>query len=113
MTESCTIEQDLCPVTVGDTVPFDFEFTFPDGTPINISGQKLTFMVSVNPDYDPITITQETIFPAGSNDGLGSMKVLPETTSKLMRGGCYFFKFVLTDGPSDIFTVGSGKWKAE
>lgn len=113
MTEACTADQDLCPVTVGDTVPFDFTFTYPDGTAIDISGQKLIFMVSPNPDYDPLTVTQETTFPAGSSLGLGGMKVLPETTAKLTQGACYFFKFVLTSGPTDIFTVGSGKWKAK
>jgi len=109
----CIVDQDLCPVTVGDTVPFDYEFTLPDGSPMDISGMTLVFYVSLNPDYNSIVVQQATTFPAGSTDGMGGMKILPETTNKLTRGQCYFFKFVLENGPEDVFTVGSGKWEAK
>ena len=41
--------------------------------------------------------------------GRGFMKIPPEKTIKLKAGQCYYFSFQLCSGPTDIYTIGTGK----
>lgn len=107
---ACAIEQDLCNVSRGDTMPFTFGFTNPDKSEMDIQGMRLTFEMrldskSVDPD-----LSEEVVFGADAETALGrgSMKILPSKTTMLIAGMKYCYKFIFEQSSTDIYTVGRG-----
>lgn len=113
MTAQCQLNQDLCPISRGDTVPFTFNFKQPDGTPLNIVDMTLTYSMRLDIKEPSTAIEQSVTFPdtADSLIGQGNLKILPNFTEQLLAGRTYCFKFILDDHIEDIFTVGRGRIK--
>jgi hypothetical protein len=110
MTE-CAIQQDLCPIFRGDSVPFNFTFTQPDGTALDITDMTLTFTMKEYSDDPEAVLQKSVVFPDSqeSRDGIGSMKILPSETADLEPGIKYYYDFQLETVDGDIFTLGTGR----
>lgn len=129
MSDSCLIEQPICPLYTGDTFPFEFVFVQPDGSPLNISNMTIVLYLYIygeeafpkDEDIPPAPGTRffsngeamkkVELFPEDQNsiDGLGFMTLLPEETSQLLPGNKYNYKFKLENSTAEIFTVGVGQ----
>lgn len=109
MTDCCPEEEEMCSISQGDTIPFDFEFLQPDTSPLPIAGKVLDLYMT--PEGDAVGSPFFSVtFPdtASSANGQGSMILLPTNTDKLVPGTTYNFKFKLVNGPNEVFTVGRG-----
>ena len=106
----CPTQQDLCNLYRGDTLPFTFKFNDPYGQAIDISGATLFFtMREDNEDENP-ALQVKVLFPIDENseNGIGSMKILPSDTESLEPIN-YYYDFQLVRSPDDVFTVGAGR----
>lgn len=112
MVDTCPVPQDLCPITRGDTVPFDVEFLQPDETPMDVTGMTLFFTMELD---GALALESFVTFPADAESvaGRGTLKVLPSETDLLSAGKRHKYAFKLTNGPDDVFTVGRGFVKVE
>lgn len=109
MSDCCAEDQEMCAISQGDTIPFEFEFLQPDMTPMPLFGKVLDLYMTK--EGDPVGSPFFSVtFPDtdSSRKGLGFMRLLPEDTNKLIPSKTYNFKFKLVNGPTEIFTVGSG-----
>lgn len=108
---TCAVHQDLCDISRGDTIPFTFQFTNPDGTEMDIQGMSLIFEMRLDPKTVLPDLMQEEIFIADADTvlGRGAMKILPIKTATLIAGMTYCYKFIFKQATNDIFTVGRGK----
>jgi len=105
----CMIEQALCAISRGDSVPFSFRFT-ESGEPLDITGMTLQLTLKEDIKQKVPNLIKEVVFPdnINSQDGLGGMTLTPEDTMTLRAGITYCFKFKLINGPDDISTIGLG-----
>jgi hypothetical protein len=111
MTE-CTIQQNLCPIYRGDTIPFDFTFTQPDDTPLDISNMTLTFTMKEDPTDTDVVLQESVVFPHNteSTNGKGSLTVPSTSTDTLEPDMSYYYDFQLVN-VDEVFTIGAGKIK--
>lgn len=107
--ECCGQEEEMCSISQGDTIPFEFEFLQPDTSPMPLAGKILDLYMTPEGDVMGAPFFSVT-FPdtASSAKGKGAMRLLPVDTGKLVPGTTYNFKFKLVNGPSEVFTVGRG-----
>lgn len=114
MSVSCMVEQDLCPVTRGDTMPFSFTFK-QNGVVFPINSYKLFFCMKQKNDSIYITgdVQENVTFPddADSTNGIGSMVITPVKTNDLIAGVNYYYEFQLVGPTDDVYTVGRGRIK--
>ena len=110
---ACAIT-DLQPIYRGDTVPLDFEFTNPDGDPVNIADTTLELVFTVDPtiynaELNDLIVT--TVFPddVNSQKGLGALDLLPAHTEQLKVNTNYHYYFRWYQDPTLPFTLGSGR----
>ena len=105
----CMIEQQLCAISRGDSVPFNFRFT-ENGDPLKITGMTLQLILKEDIKQKEPDMIKEVIFPddANSDAGLGNLRLYPDDTMKLRAGVTYCFKFKLLNGALDVSTVGLG-----
>lgn len=112
MTEECSGDQRLCPITRGDGIPFSFEFENDDETVKDIRGLKLIFTMKLDPasaDGKTGDLQYSVIFPDTTDceNGKGVMLVPKELTANLSPNTDYFYDFKLIEN-SVPFTLGSG-----
>ncbi len=112
MGDECSVEQRLCRVYRGDAIPFSFTFENDDGTPKDISGDKLYFTMKLDPnsaDGAKGDLQYEVTFPSDTDsaNGIGGMLVPASKTALLGVDVDYFYDFkYIEDGVP--FTIGSG-----
>ena len=107
----CSSTQDLCSITRGNTVEYDFTFVQDSGDPVDISGMTMSFSMKLkdsSPDGGKNDLYDEVTFPAGSTDGTGNMQIAPEKTAVLLPKRWYHFEFLLESG-SNEYTMGAGR----
>jgi len=114
----CNTSEEMCPIFVGDTIPFIFTFTQDDGTPLQTGGMELEFTMKLNEDDandDPNTLYKKVVFPPPVEPatGIENMTLTSEDTSILISGRKYYYKFKLTNPmegvPDEVFTLGYGQ----
>lgn len=104
-------DETLCDITRGDTIPFQYQFKNADGTPKDVAGKSLHFVMYVDPEQKVPDLHYEEIFPVGVPVTSGVMNVPPHMTIKLTGGQCYLFAFKLIGGIDEVFTLGAGSIK--
>ena len=112
---SCS-PKDLQPIFRGDTVPFDFAFTNPDGDPVDISGTTLVFTMTIDPSVYNAELNDLLVsvtFPADINSeaGLGTLLLSQDDTKDLRVNANYHYYFKWTQDEDIEFTVGLGRVK--
>lgn len=119
----CNNDVEMCPIPVGDTVPFVFTFTQEDGTPLPLEGMYLEFTMKLTEDladdadgvlYKKVTFGPDEVPPTG----IEYMTLTSLDTAVLISGKEYHYKFKLTNPmtepiPDEVFTLGKGMVKAE
>ena len=115
MATECSVEQNLCPIFDGDTIPFAVKFEDTEGLPIDISGMKLYFTMKDDPaddDNEPGDLQDSVTFPSDANSALGLGElIIPATKAATLKPGTtYTFDFQLVNGDV-IATMGKGTIK--
>jgi len=121
---NCPVEHNLCPVHAGDSIQFEFLFLDDCDEPINIAGSHFSFVAETDIlgtgcdnacSWGDLVSRLESsgIFPndEASWCGRGALVVPPSETQELECGKVYDFKFIITDGAQNVFTIGSGKFE--
>ena len=109
----CIVEQDICNIFRGDTLPFILRFEDCNGDGIDITGMKLTFTMKLNLNSGPGNqqVSETVVFKdnAGSRNGDGSIYLSSSKMNTVIPNRKYYYDFQLTSLDGSISTIGFGK----
>ena len=112
MSNSCQTERRLCPIYVGDSIPFTFTFVDTDGKPRAIAGVKIYFTMKLDRNFadgKKGDLQHEVTFGADPDPvtGIGEILVPSSKTKELIPEKEYFYDFKVIDA-GEPYTFGSG-----